>query len=256
MSLQKITNKQQQILTLLYRFRFLNRIQIQTFLKHKYPKRINDWLKDLTQKEYIGKIYSNKLGENTKPAIYYLKLNSIKYLRTIEFPAKQLKKLHREKERSGNFINKYLLLADICLDLQSKCNNKIKFAAATSSDLADPDYKYNFLSELRPDLVYVKELKGMKKYYLVEIFEQTLPLYSMRKRIRNYFDFYFSNSWEDNTKEGFPTLIIICPTVPLLIYTKRYAKKLRGENDDIELHIKFTICREIKENGLTGEIWE
>ena len=36
---QTITQKQQEILTLIYKYRFLNRIQIQKFLNHKYHKR-------------------------------------------------------------------------------------------------------------------------------------------------------------------------------------------------------------------------
>lgn len=57
MTLTKITKKQQSTLTILYQFRFLNRIQIQKLLHHKYHKRIIDWLNDLTENEYIGKKY-------------------------------------------------------------------------------------------------------------------------------------------------------------------------------------------------------
>lgn len=256
MTLQKITNKQQEILTLLYQFRFLNRIQIQALFKHKNKKTINLWLQDLNQKEYIGRIYSTKAGENMKPAIYYLSLNGIRYLKKIGYLSEELKKLYREKERSENFIAKQLLIADIWLDLQNKSDDKIKFSAATGSDLSDPDYKYNFLAEIEPDLVFMKETKGMKKYYLVEIFESTLPLYSMRKRIRNYFDFYFSNSWEDNVKEVFPAVFLICPTTSILIYIKRYVKKLFSDHDGIEMTIQFATQQEAEEHGITSEIWE
>src|SRR5450830_1672307 len=113
MTLPKITNKQQEILTLIYQFRFLNRVQIQTLLNHKDYKTINQWLKDLTDKEYINRIYSNKPGENMKPAIYYLSLNGIRCLKALEFSSVQLKKLNREKERSESFISKHILIADI-----------------------------------------------------------------------------------------------------------------------------------------------
>ena len=49
----KITYKQREILHLLYTHRFLTRIQIQKFLKHKDKKTINLWLKDLRDKEKI-----------------------------------------------------------------------------------------------------------------------------------------------------------------------------------------------------------
>ena len=40
-----ISEKQKEILKLIHKFRFLNRIQIQTIMKHKDYKRINVWLK-------------------------------------------------------------------------------------------------------------------------------------------------------------------------------------------------------------------
>ena len=45
---QSITPKQQTILRLLYRFRFLNRLHIQQYLSHTNHKRIILWLNDLT----------------------------------------------------------------------------------------------------------------------------------------------------------------------------------------------------------------
>ena len=46
MKLPKLTPKQQNILVLLYQYRFLNRIQIQTLMGHKDYRRINAWLAD------------------------------------------------------------------------------------------------------------------------------------------------------------------------------------------------------------------
>ncbi|MDA1317406.1 MAG: hypothetical protein O3B87_05310 [bacterium] len=69
MLLPTITNKQKEILHYLYRFRFLNRIQIQSLLNHKDPKNTNVWLKDLTTKNYTGKIFERTPGIN-KPALY------------------------------------------------------------------------------------------------------------------------------------------------------------------------------------------
>ena len=250
MTLNKITKKQQSILTLLYRFRFLNRIQIQKLLRHKYHKRIIDWLNDLTEKEYIGKIYSTKYGEINKPAIYYISINGIRYLKGLNFPAEQLNRLYKEKEKSESFVSKHILIADICLNLQSKNNANTKYLSATYSDLADKNYKFNFLAEMVPDLLFVKEIKSIKKYYVLEMLEPLQPNYSIRKKIKNYIDFYFSNGWEDNTNEDFPIVIFVCPSMPTLINTKRFAKKLLSEYDDIELTIRFELQDEIRITGL------
>lgn len=246
MTLPKITTKQQSILILLYRFRFLNRIQIQTILKHKYHKRINDWLLDLTQKEYIGRIYSNKFGENTKPAIYHLNINGIKYLRTLGFPEEQLKRLHREVERSEGFVSKHLFIADICLNFQAKSTNEIKFAAQTKSDFTNPSSNYHFLTELGTDLAFAEIENGIRKYYLLEILEPTLPVYSFRKKIRNYIDFYFSNSWENNIGEDFPTIILVCETLPIMMSTRKVIKRILAENQDQKcLRLNVITAKEI-----------
>ncbi len=57
---QTITKKQETIISLLFRFRFLDRAQIQKFLNHKDEARINEWLKDLTEKEYINRSFIRK----------------------------------------------------------------------------------------------------------------------------------------------------------------------------------------------------
>lgn len=76
----KVTPKQLEILIYLYRFRFLNRSHIQQLLHHKDPKTINVWLKDLANKNIIGRHYSTKLKENIKPAIYFLVAESRQFL--------------------------------------------------------------------------------------------------------------------------------------------------------------------------------
>src|ERR1035437_3492074 len=116
-----ITEKQEDILLHLYKYRFLNRIQIQKFLNHKHHKRIIDWLNDLTKREYIGRIYSNKFGENTKPAIYYLKLNGIGFIKTVfNYPSEYLMRFYRNPDRSEDFIDQCILMGDIALTLSDQ----------------------------------------------------------------------------------------------------------------------------------------
>ena len=113
MKLPKLTKKQAEILTLLYTYRFLNRIQIQALMNHKDKKTINIWLKDLTEKNYIHRIYSTHFLEKTKPAIYYLGINGIRQLKTCAqeavddagkvtyaptYPIEELRKRYREHE--------------------------------------------------------------------------------------------------------------------------------------------------------------
>lgn len=152
-------------------------------------------------------------------------------------------------------------MADICLDLIAQSKNNLSYEVITSSDFVNTASSFNFLKDLNPSLIY-KEVKKHKKgiisrYYLVELFETTLPRYSIRKKIRSYLEFYYSNQWEDNVNKPFPTIKFICPTKPDLIYAKRYTKRLFEENDNPEdLHIQFATTDEVKKFGITGDIWE
>lgn len=127
MTLPKLTKKQQEILQLLYRYRFLNRIQIQQFMGHADKRRIITWLKDLRDKNYVVWIYSTDFTEKSKPAIYYLGLNGIRYLRTLVWdndsgsvyqPA-ELHKRYREKDRTHSFIERSTLIASCCVALEA-----------------------------------------------------------------------------------------------------------------------------------------
>ena len=85
MKLPKLTTKQQEIIHLLYRYRYLDRIQIQTLMRHKDKRRVLAWLKDLRDKDYVEWIYSTDFIEKSKPAIYYLGINGVRYLKTVQW---------------------------------------------------------------------------------------------------------------------------------------------------------------------------
>ena len=82
----------------------------------------------------------------------------------------------------------------------------------------------------------------------MEIFEPTLPLYSIRKRIKNYFDFYFSNNWEENIGKDFPTLVFVFPTMAALVKIKRFTAMMLAEYEDIDLKIQFMTEAEVRTN--------
>jgi hypothetical protein len=169
-----------------------------------------------------------------------------------------IRKLYRDKDRSENFINRCFLLADATLTLRNKSIDGVIYSATTESDYSNNASSFHFLCELNPALIFIKQKHTRMKYYLVEVLEPTLPRYSIRKRMRTYVDFYFSNDWENTmNNKPFPIILVICPTKALMIATKRYTKKLLEENQQPEyLHISFTTTDEVTKHGITGKIWE
>jgi len=75
-----------------------------------------------------------------------------------------------------------------------------------------------------------------------EILDDTLPGYSVKKRIKNYIDLYFSNIWEDATGKNFPTNILVCETMPALLSIKKIARRFMTNFDEFEgAFFKFAI---------------
>lgn len=153
-----------------------------------------------------------------------------------------------------------MLLASICCGLEGKNSELVTYEYITKQEILNHDNLYHFLIEngLTTDLVFTKKQKGKKlQYFLLEIFNNTLPRYRLKKRIRNYIDFYFSNEWEDHIDASFPKLLFVFQTKERMIYAKRVVKSLLEDHDfPEELLIHTALSEDIKEHGVTGEIWE
>lgn len=262
MTILYITPKQQEIIKLHYQYRFINTKQIQNFLRHKNKKTISVWLKDLKEKHYLEWDYSTKFGENTKPAIYHTGINGIRFLKTQDDCSMEvIQKLYRDGKREESFKQQCILIADASLNFISKSTDtsNITFSFETASDYAIENSRFHFLAEIEvePSLCFIKQRSNKKTYYLVDVFDATIPNYRIRKRLRNYYDFYQSGEWENKMTKTFPVILFICPTKSVLIYAKRYTKKMLEENQNPDdLHIRFATVDEVKEFGITGEIWE
>lgn len=260
--LPKLTKKQQEILRLLYRFRFLNRIQIQAFLEHKDPKTINMWLRNLRAKGYVEWIYSTHFAEKTKPAIYFLALNGVRHLRTLSrsvkdddgnvavqptYPPEELRKRYKEPTRSQSFIDRCVLVADCALALEQEDDaneakgKKLRYYYQTEADYLLEQSYYHFVLEIddepiHPHLIFCrdklnkdgKEQKTLESYIL-EIFDPTLPRYHMKKRLGDYVKFLDDggSEWQEQTNtEKLPVILFVCPRMSDLIYAKRRIRKL------------------------------
>lgn len=258
MTLPKITNKQTEILTLIYQFRFLNRTQIQQLLKHKDPKTINTWLKDLNEKQYLNRIYSNTIGANTKPAIYYADINAIRYYKSLDQDNNTyLKKLYRDNERSQSFIDEQIFLADICLNLSAiHDQGEIKYSYVTAAGVtSNPLYK--FMEDLSPQLIFTKSTKTETKQYILVQLDSTLPKYMIKKKMKNYIEFFFTNEWEENIGKPFPTILFACQTLALMIFAKRTMNNLLDDyQNPEEFEAWFATNDDIREHGIGAEIWE
>lgn len=254
-TLPSITTKQQEILKLIYSYRFLNRTQIQTLLNHKDKRRIISWLKDLREKQYVDWRYdATNLIAKSQPAIYYLSINGIRYLReTGEYPGEELRKRYKEPGRTQVFIDRCLLIADCCIALQAKSTDKLKYSCALPADYIGPNGSQYLLNDLKPHLFFTKQHDGEVVSYALENFELTLPRYQLRHRIKDYVDF-IDNLDEENGPA--PIALFICATTADLLHVKRRAKKQIEESGNDEIVIRIATLEKIKATGIASAIWE
>lgn len=245
-----ITSKQLEILLLLYKFRFLNRQQIQTMLNHKTFNRVNAWLADLTEKNLISRTYSKKVGENVKPAVYFLNSKSKQILKDQpDVVAKQLNRIYQEKNRSPYFREKSMFLADIYLNLKGQTDGELHFL--TKSNLEAHKYLYKPL----PDAYIVTTTKEQTKRYFLEIVSEQLPRFVIRKHIEYLFKYATSGKWQQYSKHPFPTFLMVCPTYP----TKAFmAKFIKSQRDPETRNLAFYLgsVDAIRSRGIKPDIWQ
>ncbi len=267
MTLPKTTNKQQQILTLIPRFRYLHRLHIQKLLNHKDKRRINSWLKLLKINEYIKEVPKGKgIKEHTKPTVYYLDLNGIRWLISQGlFDKSIIHNLYRQKDRSEEFTNQSLFLADIYLELKNSLTEKDSLIFYTKTDYSSPTSPFTFLNEttskLTPEAYFMKQVgKGRKNHYLLHIIPSSMLRFrshKLKNRIREYIDSYFANTWQNHTKKSFPILLFILPDMQALIYLQKITEKVLNDNNNPKIAIRLTTQEEVQKMGFTnGSAWE
>ncbi len=241
MSKKIITNKQQTILALLLTFRFLNSKQIQQFLNHKDHRRINGWLKDLTDKGYIERDFKPIYGILTKPAVFNLSPTGRKYMRDTyrDVSRKYLGKLREDTKRSKSFRTKCQVLADIYLAHYPEKVEKLmgEITEYLTDGVILEDNKLQFFTsafyedleeiipilKLKPDAyMYEKDKEGITHciFYVLDAYVPRLMLQYFLKGIFTTLD---EEYWEEDDIQSLQ-IYVLCPNNMVIIYLRRLLK--------------------------------
>ena len=238
------------ILILIYKFRVLNRNQIQNILNHKYRSRIITWLNYLTEEKYLIRKYSKEFAGI--PAEYCLATKSRSELKKQnEIKATLLDRIYKEKSLSETFRKHSMFLADIYLSLIAVTKkNKVKLNYYTQTDLVG--IKYLILPI--PDAYFsIKENKKLTKRYFLDVFDQRDPRLAYRKRLKQYSNYFANRYWQDNTDKSFPEIIMVVPDIVMRKYLNRKIKQLlNGEGQEILFYL--STWDEIKSQGIKREV--
>lgn len=249
-----ITLKQKEILLYLYKFRFLNTHQIQELLNHKNPNRTLSWIKDLISKKCINRHYDRKSFEdNTKPAIYYLAPKArqiLKFEKNLDF--EQLEYIYSEHRREKKFICHCLFVADVYLFLLSQKEDQEELKFFTKVDLTNYEYFPNPI----PDAFIAVKGKNSTRRYFLDLFDEYIPPFVLRQRIRKYLEYAESSDWDENTDYApLPSILLICPTESLKKHINLYAKALLEKTYEDKISLFLTTKTRIQ-YGDKNNIWQ
>jgi hypothetical protein len=251
---QPITKRQEDILVLLYLYRFLDRTQIQQFLRHKSKSYVISLLADLRAKDYIQGIYYKSFADNIKPAIYFVSLAGIRYLKARgDCSPSVLKRLYAESQTSEDFTRRCILRAEIALELAAADPSLGAFDFTTPSGYAEAGSICHFLvdSPIAPDLVVIREKEGEHTSFLIEIWPDSLPSRAVATRLRQYEAFADSGDWTYQLNLDLPRLLICCGTRLQIVQAKRLLSRIRNRHGDTsDLQIEFILADDIYDDGI------
>ena len=245
-----VTNKQLEILLLLYRYRFLTRTHIQQFLNHKNHSLITRWLKDLTDKQIINRIYKKTIPNINKPAIYYLATKSRSILKEQkECNPDLLNRVYREKYRSEAFRQHWLFIADLYFHFQkaAKQNNSTSTFYITT-DLSEVAY-----APLPDAYIVIKKGNKTNRYFL-DLMDNR-PMFLVRKRVDQYINYCEAGYWQDNYPHPLPKVLLICPTTRTQESLSKYISD-QLEMEDTEISFFLGLKSDITRNGIRPETWQ
>ena len=279
--LPTITKKQEEILILIYRFRFINRHQLQQYFKHKDARRINTWLRDLVTKNYLGRIYSHKLLENTKPAIYYLMNNGIIWIRynarvysadDEQLDIKYLKKFYQDRKASQIFINHSIDIFNLYLQLKAaEVKDKLEYETETKterwiSQQIETKEDFDEVKEYIPDLFVYKSINPLNdnidsSTYFIELFDPHMPRYAIKYRVSRYIKLKESEDWDDyaGLDGKFPQVLLIFPHQQKINLVSRDIREMLERSYASEgLTILVTTYKKAMTLGITNgsKIWQ
>lgn len=277
--LPDITEKQKEIVNLVFQYRFINRHQIQRYLNHKDAKRINTWLKDLVEKKYLGRIYSRKLLENTKPAIYFLQNNGIlqsRFSKGEEFGVlneqlefEYVKKYYKDKNASNTFVNHCVSVCEVCIKLieieRESGKQEYEFLTKTEESIYQQLWgrDYEEIKELTPDVIIYKYLITKNDVegagtYLLELFDENTPSYAIRYKIKQFVLLYQSESWKNfqGADLRLPSCVLIFPNQNVFNRMSKYLKKQLEEEEVGDAAFLLTTHEKAVEGNLEKHIWK
>ncbi|NMC36281.1 hypothetical protein GYA49_04525 [Candidatus Beckwithbacteria bacterium] len=92
-------------------------------------------------------------------------------------------------------------------------------------------------------ILLLKPNKQINRYFL-DVFDDMSPRMLLRKRVRQYIDYFEEEIWQDKTGKPFPKVILICPDERSKNYLEKFVKNSLECDIDFYLSLKNKVSWE------------
>lgn len=255
--LVRLKSNPEEIIIYIYRFRYLNRPQLQTLLNHKSRSYILDWLNYLSDQKFLKQYYNPKIPDEA--SFYSLGTIGRKYLIKFQNELSDinidlLDRVWREGKYTPAFKKHNMFLGTVFIALRKLVEQvdggqgKLRFL--TQTDLVGVEYLIN--PEPEAFFSITDKNKNVQSYFL-EMIDEHAKWENTQKTVRKYFKYFKKNTWQDNMRTKFPEIIIICPDYQARNGLNKFILK-QFKTQQLELAFYLTTKIEIKVQGINWKV--
>lgn len=240
--LPKPTAKQDYILTLIYKFRFITTYTLAVYHNQSDHTVAYRSLEKLTDYGYLLKRYDNYAKIDRRSAIYSLSKAGIAHLRDAhKYDQLALHAMYKNDRVTTSYAELHMELLQIFNRLKRAYPDE--FDIFTRVELIDQDY----FPEPRPDL-YLRRHDFTHRPSEFMLFKvDDVLLFMIKKKLKSWLTHYEEDGWDGD----YPTILLICATQSIENRVRPYLISL--ELDD-ELRVLLTTKKSALEGDTRG-LW-
>lgn len=240
-----LNENQQQILTMLYKFRYIT-VPLLTEYKALKSNSIQRTLDILIDKGLVERKFDKSYIKAEKPALYYLSKQGVALLRTDErFNKGVLNSYYRNAKASEPFVQHKLDTLKVFLAIKATYGDQ--FRVFTQQELQS----FDDFPIKKPDL-FLRARDDSTEYF-VTLAHDTLP-YLYRKRFKELVQHYDEEGWDSG---NYPTqLFIFFDNQQEYGFLSHVRQKLESDGiDEDELFVGGTTFRAITTKPYNAAVW-
>lgn len=247
---RSLTDKQLDVLKILYRFRFGTSDLISQAQGGISRQSTNARLAVLVEKELINKKQDGRAKLEGKPAVYSLAAKGRAALRKQgdKYSSKVLNSIRANRDSSDKFVQHNLTIFSVANKLTEQYKDAVTFL--TKSNVYGDSFDY--LPESRPDAFL--HIKTINAYYFLYYLDESTPDFAHVRKISSLFDYEKSGKWEIGTKLGLPGILLVCSSNRLETTMRKRFVKLKSDEDS-DFGIYTTVISRLLDSE-NGEIWK